>query len=404
MSPLPQLITDAAGELAHGADAFDPAAQRANAEGWGDSGILERFAWDYEILAQLRREMGDSITAFGGMNTMLYLPLEAQRASVDVDVFCALPPEQFEEGLRRIEARLTRFDVDGYYFRFMPREPQLQVPLPKRAYDVCLPSAAGNNWRRSDADQWQPGCHIKVEVLFVSPPVQTEQRARVLPFKMTGPHFVLPRPHVTGMKILALASGEVGLPPHRLEEMVKHVYDLAQLLPAIKTTDDLAELQEATTAMLELENRFHKPQATARDCAVAVKATLALLGRSVINERADAFAATYLRHSPSPESWAIWGHQVRHLAFVATSQMGHQDFLRTKLAIPRLLLKHVPSKSDKALRSALRRQLRQLDQGSSSREDQFHAFVFADIAFRVGYEAARAVVDGVLGAGWDAQA
>ncbi|HZP97658.1 MAG TPA: hypothetical protein VFC31_15170 [Candidatus Limnocylindria bacterium] len=203
------------------------------------------------------------------------------------------------------------------------------------------------------------------------------------------------------MKLLALAACEVGLPPNRLDEMVKHVYDAAQLMTVISTREDLDELNRATEEMLALENQWHKPPAQIGDCAVAVRSTLALLGRSVISDRAAGFAGTYLRSSPSPEQWAVWGQLVKHLAFVAMGRLGPADLLAVTNAVPKLMQESISSRIDRPLRRDLRARLRALDIGSGSSEDQFHAYLFSEIAFRVGYEEARKVVDNILGQGWD---
>lgn len=403
MSPLPGPFDRLKeGDLTHPLDAFDPDRQRANAEGWGNSQNLERFAWDYEILGQLERIDPDRVTAFGGTATMLHLPLLTQRASVDADVFCG-DADRFEAIIREIEAFFAVRLPESDYFRFSRWDPELQIPIPKRAYHVVLPSATGAQWRVSENDSYQPGTHIKIEVLNAEPPARVQLPAtRVLPFASSGPHWVLPHSHVTAMKLLALATAEVGLPPHRITELVKHVYDVAQLSRHFDSRDKLGELIGATAAMLELENRWHRPKAEATNCATAVRTTVDLLEATVIREQAGQFADLYLRERPSVEEWSVWGKRVCHLAFVAVKRHNIDDYLSTVRGTDRLLRQRLAPEQERPLRKALVAKLRSLDLASARPSDAFPAVVFHEISFRVGYREAAAVVAPVLGDGWDA--
>ncbi len=389
------------GVLKHPLDAFDPVIQRANAQGWGNSQVLEKFGWDFELLAQLGGVAPDDVTAFGGMPAMLHLPLELQRASVDVDVFCP-SKDRFEEIVRTIETELSRHDPSGRFFKFVAATSELQLPIPKVAYHVVFPSATGVSWLNPETKTYEPGTHVKLDALIAPPPARAiHQGAQVLPFAYTGPHPVVPLISTTAMKLLALASGEVGLPPHRITELVKHVYDVSHLLLGINTRESLVELIEATKDTLELENRWHQPKSDLPSCAVAIKTTLAMLEVTVIREKAENFADTYLRASPSAEEWALWARETRYLAYVACKKGSIDDYVETIRVDRRLLQRELAADVARALTADLRKELRKLDLASESPSDRFPVVLFLEIVFRRGYRAASACVAATLGPDWD---
>ena len=46
--------------------------------------MMELFLWDLELFLQIQKRLGEHIVLKGGAATQFYLPIEAQRTSVDI--------------------------------------------------------------------------------------------------------------------------------------------------------------------------------------------------------------------------------------------------------------------------------------------------------------------------------
>jgi len=59
--------------------------------GFKNMSRMELFLWDLELFLQIQSRLGENIVLRGGAATQFYLPIEAQRTSVDIDmIFCGM--------------------------------------------------------------------------------------------------------------------------------------------------------------------------------------------------------------------------------------------------------------------------------------------------------------------------
>lgn len=64
----------------------DTFAERMEEYGFKNMARMELFLWDLELFLQIQKIFGDRIVLKGGAATQFYLPREAQRTSVDIDI------------------------------------------------------------------------------------------------------------------------------------------------------------------------------------------------------------------------------------------------------------------------------------------------------------------------------
>lgn len=60
--------------------------QRMDEFGFKNMARMELFLWDLELFLHIQEILGDKIVLKGGAATQFYLPREAQRTSVDIDM------------------------------------------------------------------------------------------------------------------------------------------------------------------------------------------------------------------------------------------------------------------------------------------------------------------------------
>lgn len=74
--------------------------------GFKNMSRMELFLWDLELFLQIQKRLGEHIVLKGGAATQFYLPIEAQRTSVDIDMIFCGTDEQVQNTLNDITKEL----------------------------------------------------------------------------------------------------------------------------------------------------------------------------------------------------------------------------------------------------------------------------------------------------------
>lgn len=193
--------------------------------------VVELFRWDLELVSQLQRQSKDFILK-GGAAAQLYIPLERQRGSVDVDLMFPGQENSLTEAVRALNARFSSRAPFFQFDEYKPKSPT--VGLPMKTYDVGLPSVLTD------------GCRIKLDVLLIDKdvPFHTIKSART--FACTVENVTCSTAGaLIGDKLLTLAKSSIGI--QRLEDYPKQIYDLEML--ACQRKCGIPELMDAVKAV-----------------------------------------------------------------------------------------------------------------------------------------------------------
>ena len=199
--------------------------------GFAQPQVVELFRWDLELVSQLQGEAGDFILK-GGAATQLYIPIEKQRGSVDVDMLFPRRQDQLSGIIRAVNAKFVSHAPLFQFSVYEPKSPT--VGLPMKTYDVDLPSVITN------------ACRIKLDVLLIDEdiPLNTVRRAKT--FACTVEKATCPTAGaLIGDKLLTLARGSIGI--QTVEDYPKQVYDLEML--AYQRECGIQELTDAVRAV-----------------------------------------------------------------------------------------------------------------------------------------------------------
>lgn len=407
MSPVPTVLEPYARRLVHDPAAFDGPTMSAHALNFRHMGTLEPFAWDLEVLSQLeRRSPPDHLTFAGGGCTQLYLPIEIQRASVDLDIYFFNGDEkasrsEWQKVVASFNAELG--DIVPGYFALVEAPPTRppKVHLPMLRYEVICPTTTGQTVMADG----RKGCRIVVEVIFTAPPSAVPIGPRgVLPFD-TGEHQGLRPTALIASKLLALSVGEIGIPGHRLEELAKHVHDIARLQAvAIAAVADLEETRAFLDTVLEMENRWHKPQSSLVSCRASVGTVMALLETGFMQNSISDFENNNLRQRLPDEDWQIWPRLVRLLFSAVAGPHNRSEFLEGRRAAGLLETSRLSAPQQRvALQRSLLEALAEADFGTTAalREKRLEpAPLFLELVFRARLDEAVRPVQKVLGPEW----
>jgi hypothetical protein len=295
--------------------------QRRVKHGFAHLNKVEAFAWDLEIYGHLQRHMGDAVVLKGGAATQLYLPVELQRTSVDIDIICTVGVQEFERVTKEILSTLSR---DGKLLRFSQYMPAHPTPgLELTTYFVATPSVCtpAESFGREDTSIQE----IKVDILHehIDSHKYLPKGTATFALDVAFEPRVLTADSLFGDKLLTLAPTTVGIPDSRASDRCKQLYDLDKLLGQNLLTKS-TEMQQAFESTMECQRKIPGREILTADEALmdAIRflgeATEMDLGNDPLGmwNALQGFQTNFVRQSArrTREEWAIAIEQLRFMA------------------------------------------------------------------------------------------
>ena len=189
---------------------------------------MELFLWDLELFLQIQGRLGDRVVLKGGAATQFYLPKEAQRTSVDIDMLFAGTEAEIDEVLNQIEATISDGSGLLHFRKHIPKKPKTTLPL--FTYYTDIPSVlTSTKWNVRDNDTQSQ--ELKVEFI-----TQGEKREYsvvsgedIFAVHSTKKYQVLPLDSLFADKLTTIGRNTIGVQDDRMDEQVKQFYDILML-------------------------------------------------------------------------------------------------------------------------------------------------------------------------------
>ena len=217
-------------ELFHKEEAFQRETFQKRMEEFGFKNMarMELFLWDLELFLHIQKILGDKIILKGGAATQFYLPRDAQRTSVDIDMLFFGTEEEIKETLRKIEEYLGTEDELFYFHKHSPKNPKTNLPL--HTYYMKVPSALSNAERNMDRESI-PYQELKIEFILQPEKWEYERRTgeNIFAVNSSWNYQILPLNYLFADKLTTLGCNTIGVQNERLDEQVKQFYDIMML-------------------------------------------------------------------------------------------------------------------------------------------------------------------------------
>ncbi len=220
----------------------DRLAKNAQDLGYAQAETLEALVWDYELYAQLQQRISGSCRLKGGAAVQLYVPVERQRASVDVDILTTIPQPEMQLLLEEIS---INYGAESPYLQFEPFVPDEPAAIEALySYTTFAPTSLGQKWQLEDGTIVEARM-IKLDVHETHNLPPGEKCGDIVAGISLGYQPIcVPRGYLIAEKFLTQARGTVGVPDARYQDLPKHLYDLDSLLLSL---DSIETLQEAAS-------------------------------------------------------------------------------------------------------------------------------------------------------------
>ena len=233
----------------HDLQVFSRAAleKRVDDHGFKNIARLELFLWDLELFLQIQAVFGDRIVLKGGAAVQFYLPIAAQRTSVDIDMIFAGTKEEIEEALELITQNLKGNEI---FFQFRPHIPQMpKTNLPLHTYYVNVPTVLNDNELRSlrrKEEHEEAHQELKIEFIVNYADIDISKVRGDQIFAVASPFYynILPINYLFADKLSTLGPSTIGIQDNRLDEQVKQFYDIWMLMKYNFSTINLETVRE----------------------------------------------------------------------------------------------------------------------------------------------------------------
>lgn len=217
-------------KLFHKEEAFQRETFQKRMEGFGFKNMarMELFLWDLELFLHIQKILGDKIILKGGAATQFYLPRDAQRTSVDIDMLFFGTEEEIKKTLRKIEEYLGTEDELFYFHKHSPKNPKTNLPL--HTYYTKVPSVLSNAERNMERESI-PYQELKIEFILQPEKWEYERRTgeNIFAVNSSWNYQILPLNYLFADKLTTLGCNTIGVQNERLDEQVKQFYDIMML-------------------------------------------------------------------------------------------------------------------------------------------------------------------------------
>lgn len=217
-------------KLFHKEEAFqiETFQKRMEEFGFKNMARMELFLWDLELFLHIQKILGDKIILKGGAATQFYLPRDAQRTSVDIDMLFFGTEEEIKKTLRKIEEYLGTEDELFYFHKHSPKNPKTNLPL--HTYYTKVPSVLSNAERNMERESI-PYQELKIEFILQPEKWEYERRTgeNIFAVNSSWNYQILPLNYLFADKLTTLGCNTIGVQNERLDEQVKQFYDIMML-------------------------------------------------------------------------------------------------------------------------------------------------------------------------------
>ena len=217
-------------KLFHKEEAFQRETFQKRMEEFGFKSMarMELFLWDLELFLHIQKILGDKIILKGGAATQFYLPRDAQRTSVDIDMLFFGTEEEIKKTLRKIEEYLGTEDELFYFHKHSPKNPKTNLPL--HTYYTKVPSVLSNAERNMERESI-PYQELKIEFILQPEKWEYERRTgeNIFAVNSSWNYQILPLNYLFADKLTTLGCNTIGVQNERLDEQVKQFYDIMML-------------------------------------------------------------------------------------------------------------------------------------------------------------------------------
>lgn len=312
--------------------------------GFKNMSRMELFLWDLELFLQIQKRLGEHIVLKGGAATQFYLPIEAQRTSVDIDMIFCGTDEQVKNTLDDITKELREGSEFFLFKEHIPKNPKTNLPM--HTYHVDVPSVLTYKERNAEEGEVDKQ-ELKIEFIMESEDWEFTRKTgkEIFAVESDFEYQLLPVSHLFADKFTTIGCNTIGVQNDRMDEQVKQFYDVVML--TVYRLDELDINEVRKKYLKRAEKEWYDRKGSVYDIQEIIADVRKQLYRySMVDSGEDAelkkyindFKALYLNSKVefSPQFVACEASLVR-LMYEAMLEADNWDSVKKALAIEKKL-------------------------------------------------------------------
>ena len=297
----------------------DEIEKRMKEGGFNSIAKFELFIWDLEMFLQLQKKLGDKILLKGGAATQFYIPITAQRTSIDIDMICLATREEVHKTISEIEAEL---DGEREYCKFKahkPKKPKLGLDTLETYYEKVPSVCNEKELHASGGDQ-----EVKIEFLFSDHkyPINRIKQPELFALETEKVFNVLALEYLFADKLTTLGPNTIGVSDDRADEQLKQIYDVITLFESnidqvIAYKEEIKDnYEKAAKIECQIDDILYNSEQLFEDMILLINRVKNIESDSVLMQRANDFQSFYLRNTVNRDraQWAVVGYKLELLA------------------------------------------------------------------------------------------
>lgn len=261
--------------------------------------FIELLIHDYKTFSRIL-ELNKNFVLKGGAAAQLYIPLEEQRTSVDLDLVTSMSQTEVNGIMKKLGAE-----------EYKPKKPSKELPL--RTYLINIASVITPKQHRQ----------VKIDVIFEKLSdykVKNVNNIELFILKLDFDMPTISKGSLIADKLLTLAKKSVGIRKEdKLKEVPKQIYDLIKLCEHV-SLEDLNDLLFSFEKIAKSELEYRKLECSTNEIIEHIEETLGELcsidvKNNDIKNNLNRFTSAYLNKisRPTTEDWVIGGLKLKFL-------------------------------------------------------------------------------------------
>lgn len=188
---------------------------------------LESHIWVYELYSQIQKRCGNNCVLKGGASAQLFLPLNLQRLTKDIDCATDLSPKELFNVMHSIKNSYMSGKFYTNYKEYIPKRIKREghdIPMMTFIYDIPFQYQTKMKTR-------YPG--LKIDFLFLDTKILHKTKieaGETLGLKLNYTPIIIDKYSTISDKLLTLAFTTLGLETYKLDALYKNIFDLSCLL------------------------------------------------------------------------------------------------------------------------------------------------------------------------------
>lgn len=208
---------------------------------------LETNKWIYEIIGQLLGILHSNVVLKGGAASQLYLPIESQRCTADIDFACFLEKEDIIDSLEYLKSKFNKYNCFFDYKEYVPKHAKDSFHSIKMSTFLLDLPFIFNKGRKKD---------LKIDFVYLSNSQDIsylKNNCNVLGLTLNYDPICVPKNILIAEKLLTFASNSIGLEKHKIDGFYKNTYDVYNLLNIETSANFFVSVAENLSKVVDKE-------------------------------------------------------------------------------------------------------------------------------------------------------